>query len=147
MELVPLFGIFFGNISFALMLLVWWKLRQRKLELQADVQAKLIDKFTSTPEMVSFLQSSAGRDFVNATQIGATAQSREQLLTGLRRGIILLVLSGGFAALWAVFGDREWSIPTILCFALGAGFVLATVASLAAGRRIGMTLDDASRES
>ena len=79
MELVPLFGILFGNISFLAMLFVWWKLRQRRQELQAEVQAKLIDKFTSTPEMVEFLQSRAGRDFVSGVQIGAVAHSQRHL--------------------------------------------------------------------
>jgi hypothetical protein len=137
-QLIAITGIIFGNLTFLAMVFAFWKSRQRRLELQAEVQSRLIDKFTSNQEMVSFLQTPAGREFMNGVQIGAVAQSREKILAGIRSAIVLMFLGGAFALLWVIFGREGFSIPALLCFGLGAGNLVAAFVSLNVGRRLGV---------
>ena len=133
---VAIVGIIFGQLSFIALIFVWWRTRQRKMELQAEVQSKLIDRFGSTPELIEFLQSPAGREFVNGVQSGAVIHSREQVLAGVRRSVVLTFLGAAFAGMWIAFDRVGFSVPTILFFALGLGNLAATFISLTLGRRL-----------
>jgi hypothetical protein len=133
---IAIFGIVFGQLSFVAIVFVWWRTRQRKMELQAEVQSKLIDRFGSTPELVEFLQSPAGREFVNGVQSGAVIQSRERVLAGVRRSVVLTFLGIAFAGMWIAFDRVGFAVPTILFFALGVGNLAATFISLTLGRRL-----------
>ena len=135
-QVIVVVAIIFGQLSFVVLLLVWWKTRTRKMELQAEVQTKLIDRLGSTPELVEFLQSSAGRDFVNGVQGRTAEQSREQVLAGVRRSIVLAALGVAFTGMWIAFGSVGFSVPSILFLALGLGNIAATFISLSLGRRL-----------
>jgi hypothetical protein len=138
-QLIAIVGIIFGNITFGLLILAFWKVRTRKLELQAEVQSKLIERFGSTPELVEFLQSPAGREFVNGVQTGAVAVGRDRVLSGIRRAVILTFLGLAFVAIWAVTGREGFSFPAIILLALGIGNLAATVVTMSVGRRLGLT--------
>ena len=127
-EVIALAGIIFGNILFGVIVLAWWSMRKRRLELQAEVQTKLIERFGSTPELIEFLKSESGREFVTGVQKGAIVVTQERVLAGIRRAIILTFLGLGFVAMWVVF-DEFFAVPAILFLSLGLGFLVATVVS------------------
>ena len=135
-QVIVVTAIIFGQLSFIVMLLVWWKTRTRKMELQAEVQSKLIDRFGSSPELIEFLQSPAGREFVNGVQNGAALRSREHILAAVRRSIVLAFVGLAFGGLWIAFGTIGFSVPALLCFALGLGNIVAILISLNLGRRL-----------
>jgi hypothetical protein len=139
-QLIAITGIVFSNLTFIALIFAWWKSRQRRLELQADVQSRLIDKFASNQEMVAFLQTPAGREFINGVQIGAVAQSREKILAGIRRAIVLMFIGAAFGVLWLMFPRVEigFAAPALFCFGLGAGNLVAAFVSLNVGRRLGV---------
>ena len=127
-EVIGLAAVIFGNILFGVIALAWWSMRKRRIELQAEVQTKLIERFGSTPELIEFLKSESGRDFVNGVQKGAIVVTQERVLAGIRRAIVLTFLGLGFVAMWIVF-DQFFAIPAILFLSLGLGFLAATIVS------------------
>lgn len=135
-ELIAIFAIVFGNLMLISIVVAWWRTRQRRLELQAEVQTKLIERFGSTPELVEFLQSPAGREFVDGVQTGAMKSSKERILTGVRRAVLLSFLGLGFLFLWIFFDEEGFTVPAVLLLALGVGHLVATFISLSMSRKL-----------
>ena len=69
---------FFAMVAF----IVWaaTSAKNRRAALQADVQTRLIDKFSNAPEFVEFLNSDTGKQFL--TGLGASG-SQLSLLIGV----------------------------------------------------------------
>lgn len=128
MELIPILGMI-G--SFTMVVMVVWIVansRQRRVEIHAEVQSKLIDRFGTAPELVSFLQSPAGREFVTGVQSSSALLTRERIMSGFTRSIVLTMLGTAFLCLmfWV---DDDWAVPAAIVFFLGLGNLLATFVS------------------
>lgn len=128
MEVIPIIGILASMV--AAVLIVWFVThsRQRRVEIQAQVQSKLIDRFGSAPELVDFLQSPAGRAFVQGVQSAPVAQTRNRILSGFTRAIVLTSLGLAFVFLTFVH-DADFTIPAAILFFLGLGYLIATIVS------------------
>src|SRR4051812_15999740 len=105
MEWIPIVGIISSFGATVLVVYFVTRARQRRVELQAEMQAKLIDRFGSAPEMVTFLQSPAGREFVAGVQTTPVNLTRERVLGGFTRSIILTSL--GVAFLFLTFYEDD----------------------------------------
>jgi len=119
---------------------VFARARQRRSELQAEVQTKLIDRFGSAPELIDFLQSEAGHQFVEGFHNAPRYVARERILSGLRRGIITTLLGLGFLAIWAADIRDNWGFiyPGCIILSLGLGFFLSTWVSMRLSRSWGL---------
>jgi hypothetical protein len=117
--------------------------KQRRTELQTEVQTKLIDRFGTAPELIEFLQSDAGHQFVEGFHNAPRYAAREKILSGLRRGIITTLLGLGFLAIFAADIRDNWGFiyPGCLILALGLGFFLSTFVSMKLSRSWGL-IDD-----
>ena len=75
--------------------IVWLiaRARQRRNELRADVQMKLIEKFGSSTEFVHFLESQAGRDFLHQPMM----DTRRRVIGGITAGTVLTIMGLGFS--------------------------------------------------
>src|SRR5205823_5839866 len=93
--------------------------RMRRLEIQAELQSKLIEKFGSTPELVTFLQSQAGRDFVSGVQSGPVRMTRDRAAAGVRMGIMFTAIGIGFLALWPLTNTCGLVWPGVLLLVMG----------------------------
>ncbi|HVG24503.1 MAG TPA: hypothetical protein VND45_10140 [Thermoanaerobaculia bacterium] len=102
--------------------------RQRRVEIQAEVQTKLIDRFGSAPELIHFLQSPAGRQFVSGVQGVPGAMARERIMAGFTRSIVLSMLGAAFLILTFVYND-DFAVPAAILVSLGIGYLLATLVS------------------
>ena len=134
---------FYGLI--AIIITAIWRTKQRSNELQAEVQTKLIDRFGSAPELIDFLQSEAGHQFIEGFHSAPRYAAREKILGGLRRGIITSLLGLGFLALFAADYRENWGFiyPGCLILSLGIGFFLSTFVSMKLSRSWGL-IDDRS---
>jgi len=115
--------------SFAMVVAVIWlvmRAKQRTAQYRAEVQMKMIDRFGTATEFVSFLESPAGRSFLQEPK----RSTRERIVWGIRTGIILFFLGMAFA--FAYFAERDPGIfiPAFILGGLGIGFILASVISL-----------------
>jgi hypothetical protein len=112
--------------------------KQRRAELQTELQAKLIERFGSTPDLVNFLQSPAGKDFVSGVQRAPLMQTRERILGGMRKGMLLGALGLGFLAIWLADDNRAFIYPGFVLLGLGVGYWGATWISVRLSRTLGL---------
>jgi hypothetical protein len=125
---IPIIGILSSS---AMVILVVWlvtRSRQRRVEVQVEMQSKLIDRFGSAPELVQFLHSPAGRQFVTGVQLAPSLLTRERILSGFTRSIVLTALGLAFLFLTFMY-ERDFAIPAAILFSLGIGYLLATLVS------------------
>src|ERR1700737_243790 len=81
--------------SFAMVIAVVWigtRAKQRRAELRAEVQMKLIEKFGSSAEFVKFLESPAGQQFLEQPR----RQTRERAIGGITGALICPFIGLGF---------------------------------------------------
>lgn len=131
MELIPIFGIIFSSVTAVLIVFFVSRARARRAEVQAEVQSRLIDRFGTAPELIQFLQSPAGKQFVSGVQSAPALLARERILNGFHRAIILTMLGLACGVLTWFYADNDNPLPffTAIFLALGVGYMIATFVS------------------
>lgn len=116
------------------------KARSDRARYQAEVQARLIDKFGNGPEFVSFLQSEHGRHFMGDIESAPKWHSRERILSGLRSAIIMSFLGVAFLVLSiSRYGRNDGMlIPGVLLLCLGVGFLVSALTSARLAKQWGL---------
>lgn len=125
-ELIPIFGMV---TSSAVVVLVVWLVthsRQRRVEAQVQMQSKLIERFGTAPELIQFLHSPAGRQFVAGVQGAPIALSRERIMAGFTRSILMTSVGVAFVVIAVLDREDDWLIPASIVFSLSLGYLLAT---------------------
>jgi hypothetical protein len=102
--------------------------RARRVELTIEMQTRLIDRFGAAPDLVEFLHSPAGRQFVAGVQSTPGAMLRERLLSGFTRSIVLTFLGLAFAGM-AIVSDDDYGVPAAIIGSVGIGYLIATFVS------------------
>lgn len=125
---IPIIGTITSAVTIVLVVYFVTKGRQRRVEAQVEMQSKLIDRFGSAPELVTFLHSPAGRQFITGVQSAPEVLTRERIMSGFTRAMVLSSLGLAFLGL-AVFSNEDWSVPAAIVLALGIGYFLATYIS------------------
>jgi hypothetical protein len=95
------------------------KTRQRRAELQAQVQSKLIDRFDSAPELIEFLKSPTGQEFVSGVRAQQAAVVTRKTLGSIRTAVFLAVLGAGFLVLWPLANEEGFRASS--CWRSAAG--------------------------
>ena len=132
---------FFGMVAF----IVWagTNAKNRRSSLQADVQTRLIDKFSNAPEFVDFLNSDTGKQFLTGVDKMPQLMARDRIVGGIRNGVILTLLGAAFIAIW--IADR-WNVgfmyPGFILLGLGIGFFISTLISLKLSQKFGLIGND-----
>jgi hypothetical protein len=140
-------------IAFACFLIVLlWLVRaflenrrwNRTFKLQSDVHSRLIDKFSSSQELAAYMQTEAGRRFLEAAPIpmGSEAGQRmpnavARVLTPVQIGVVMVLL--GIGLLLLRNAGPEMGVPMLVLGTVilmpGIGFMLsAGIAWVLAGR-------------
>ena len=125
---IPIMGMITSTVMVVLIVYFVARARQRRAEIQAEVQTKLIDRFGSAPELIDFLQSPAGRQFVSGVQGVPGAMARERIMSGFTRSIVLSMLGAAFLGL-TFFYEDDFAVPAAILFSLGVGYFIATFVS------------------
>lgn len=123
---IPIVGIVASSVMVVLVVSVVTRSRQARVEAQVQMQSKLIERFGSAPELVQFLHSPAGQQFVNGVNSAPTLFARERIVSGFTRGIIMTALGMGFVVINIFLDDSGWLIPAAIVFSLGLGYLIAT---------------------
>jgi len=112
----------------------------RMANLQADLQSKLLDKFGSTPELLSYLESDAGKNFAELVPAEVGTNPYDKILSSVRMGIVLLM--GGLACMFLRNqineGFEGFTILGALGIALGAGFLLSAAVAYLLSKKWGV---------
>lgn len=144
-------GVLFLCVLAALLWLIRLFLENRRwnrvLRLQTEIHTKLIDRFSSTQELLSYAGTDAGRHFLEASPITLDAQQTQpmpnavaRILTPLQVGIVLTLLGIGLLLLRHSLPDAA---PPLLVFGTialmpGLGFILSAGISWILAGRLGL---------
>lgn len=144
-------GILFLFVLGALLWLIRLFLENRRwnrvLRLQTEMHTKLIDRFSSTQELLSYVGTDAGRHFLEASPIALEARQTEpmpnavaRVLTPLQVGLVLTLLGIGLLMLRHSLPEAA---PPLLVFGTvalmpGLGFILSAGISWILAGRLGL---------
>ena len=120
----------------------------RTAKVQTEVHNKLLDRFAGTNDLLSYVQSPAGRRFLEAAPIPVEAEVERPVAAPLNRilwsvqaGIVLVI--GGFGLQYvsrSVIDEVAQGLWTmgVLSTAFGLGFIVAGAFSFIMSRRLGL---------
>jgi len=119
----------------------------RIFRLQSEVHGRLIDKFSSTQELATYMGTEAGKRFLEAAPIpvGFEPQQRvpnavARVLTPLQIGIVLTLLGLGFYLLRHAGPEMDTPMLVLGTIALmpGLGFIISAGVSWVLAGRLGL---------
>jgi hypothetical protein len=139
-------GIFAILTIFPGIVVVFWVVfstfrRMKVARIQAEVHSKLIDKFASSQDILTFLDSESGKKLV--ASIGIEQPSRNpynRILASVQAGVILVCVSVAFLILGANFPDvaEGFKVAGSLGLALGIGFLISAGLSYRLSKNFGL---------
>lgn len=122
--------------------------RQTKMAaLQAEMQEKLLDKFGSSEEVISYLESDAGRQFLD-TATFEPSNPYKRILGSIQSGLILAFAGGAFLFLRGQLtgADDAFVFLGALSLALGLGFLFSAVATFVLSKSWGLVNGESGDE-
>jgi hypothetical protein len=153
-----------GFVAFLVMtgILVWvirlivTSRRWNKLsKVQYEVHSKLLDRFTSNEDLLAYMQTPAGRRFLEAAPVRMSEEPRSmaapfsRILWSVQVGIVLLLTGIGLLYVSSTFSDEPadlFRVLGVVSLAVGGGFLVSAVAAYALSRRLGL-LDPAPADN
>ena len=138
-EDVILFPIFFTLIGFVIWTIFSTIRRSKTAKLQAELQTKLLEKFGSGQELLAYVQSEAGKRFLESlTMEQRTPYGR--ILGAAQVSVILILVSFAFLYLRGrVAGaDEGFLVFGTITLSLGVGFGLSAALSYYMSKSFGL---------
>ena len=126
--LIPLAGI-------AMMAFIAWVIVKggvSRSQHRLEAHSRMLDRFGSSTEFVSFLQTAEGRGYLQTVALGSRKSQKEKILGSVRTGVILVMLSFGIMIAGFVAGGdarEDTFIMGVLGLFLGAGFLASAAVS------------------
>lgn len=138
--LIPLI---LGPVSMGMIVLIVMviaRTKTRRTELQTEMQTKLIDKFSSAPEFLAFLNSEEGRRFLGHIESGPKLSARDRIIRGMGKALVTSLLGIGFLIIgFLPMTNNEFCVVVgFLLLFLGVGFLLSALLSLKLSRNWGL---------
>jgi hypothetical protein len=120
----------------------------RSVKIQTDVHSRLMERFSSNDELMAYIQSPAGRQFLQglpaAPEIAsspAVAAPLTRILWSVQAGVVLVCAGVGLLSIKQYMVDDAAEMLLVwgvLGLSVGAGFVLAAGASYILSQRLGL---------
>jgi hypothetical protein len=147
------FGLAIGVLVWLIRMLVDSRRWLRLSRIQTEVHTKLLDRLTASEDLAAYMQSSAGKRFLESAPIPMDAGPRAigaplgRILFSVQTGVVLAC--GGFGLLY-VSGRVLEEVATgvfafgVLAIAFGGGFIVSAVIAYFLSQRLGL-LEPAAR--
>jgi hypothetical protein len=148
-DLVPLLAFACGLT--ALIVLVRMLVENRRwsriFKTQSEVHGKLIERFTNNQELAAYIESDAGKKFLEASpipmglELGRRVPSAvARVLTPLQAGIVMVLLGAGLLSLQQAGPDTQIPMRILgtLVLAPGLGFIISAGVSWFLASRLGL---------
>jgi hypothetical protein len=118
----------------------------RIFNVQSEIYNKLLDKFTTNEELISYVRTESGKHFLESASIpfGYDLQKRSasplaRVLTPLQFGVVLTLVAVGFLYLRNSFKDEaSLLVLGVLTLMLGFGFIISAGFSWMLARHLGL---------
>jgi hypothetical protein len=138
-EEVVLFPIFFGLVGFAIWTIFSTIRRYKTTKLQAGLQTKLLEKFGSGQEFLAYVQSDAGKRFLESLSMergspyGRILGAAQASVTLILLALALLFLRGRVAG-----AEEGFLVFGTIILSLGVGFGLSAALSYYLAKSFGL---------
>ena len=157
-DMVPLIAFAFGLTAIFVLARMFVENRRwsRIFKLQSDVHGKLIDKFTSNQELAAYMETEAGRKFLEAAPIPVGIEQGRRMpsavarvLTPLQAGIVMVLLGIGLLTLRHAGPDMDTPMLFFGTVVLmpGIGFIISAGVSWLLAARLGLMPADPAAQS
>jgi hypothetical protein len=137
-----------GVVVWLIRLIVDYRRWLRVSKLQTEAQAKILDRFTSNEDLLGFIQTPAGRRFMESSALPIAPQSVGapfgRILWSVQIGLVLLFGGVGMVLLQGTGASLNEDVNQALLIigslgvAAGIGFVFSGLASYLLSRRFGL---------
>ena len=109
--------------------IIWMVSRQRRERHQRDIDLKsrMLEKFGTSEEFVQFMQTDAGRKFLEPAQAKAEKSLHGRVASSLSSGVVLVLLGLAFFSLSWLTGSSALVFPGAIMSAIGVGLVLSAI--------------------
>jgi hypothetical protein len=142
----------FGALVLIVRFLVESRRWSRTFKMQSEVHSRLIDKFSTSQELAAYMETEAGKRFLEAAPISTGASAGPfvpnvvaRVLTPLQIGLVMVLLGIGFLLLRNVGGEdtaESMMITGTVMLMPGIGFILSAGATWAVAHRLGLMPDN-----
>jgi hypothetical protein len=141
-----------GAITWVLRSVIEHRRWLRVSKIHTDTHTKLLDRMTSNEDLLAYMQSPAGRRFLEAAPISLDSGPRAlsaplgRILWSVQAGLVVVFAGGGLIYSSTRFATNptfsEIELPLFVvgatAVAIGAGFVVSSVVAYALSRRLGL---------
>ena len=141
--LIPVF--MFPMIGYIVYICLTNSRRLKMARMQAEMHGKLLDKFGSSQELVQYLESDAGKAFLEPPKEDRASPYR-RILGSVQAGIILSLLGGVFLLMRNQEGVQGAGLAGGLLLALGLGFLISAGVSFRLSKAWGLLDPGAAHE-
>jgi hypothetical protein len=115
-------------------------------QVQADVHSKLMDRMNTNDELLAYIQSPAGRRFLEAVPPRPEADAGfnapvGSILWSMMAGVVFATVGAGFRVAAGTIGDdvqRAFTVVGVILFSLGIGFLVAALMAFVVSSRLGL---------
>lgn len=147
---IAMFGVFLvvtAVIVWIIRLVVLQRRWNRMSKVQFDTHAKLLDRFTSNEDLLAYVQTPAGRRFLEATPLPIQDQPRaiaaplSRILWSVQAGVVLAIGGVGLLYVSSRFTEEPaefFLVVGVITIALGVGFMMSAAAAYVLSRRLGL---------
>ncbi len=136
-----------GILIWVIRLIVTSRRWNKLSKVQYEVHSKLLDRFTANEDLLAYMQTPAGRRFLEAAPVRMAEEPRSmaapfsRILWSVQVGIVLLLTGIGLLYVSSTFIDEPadlFRVLGVVSLAVGGGFLVSAVAAYALSRRLGL---------
>lgn len=147
-------GLFVGVLTWLIRAVIQHRRWLRQSKVQAEVHVKLMDRLTNNDELLAYIQSSAGRRFLESSPLPQEADSPRlaapvgPIIWSMMAGIVLATVGVGFrlaANSVAAEAQQAFTVVGVILLALGTGFMIASAMAYLVSSRLGLFPPPTSR--
>ena len=140
-------GMFIGVVAWLMRAVMQHRKWLRQSKVQTDVHLKLMDRLTTNEELLAYVQSPAGKRFLESAPMQPESESPRlgapvgPIIWSVMAGIVLATVGAGFRlAASSVTDDaqRAFAVIGVILLALGTGFMLASLMAYVVSARLGL---------
>jgi hypothetical protein len=136
-----------GVIVWVIRMIVTSRRWNKLSKVQYDVHSKLLDRFTTNEDLLAYMQTPAGRRFLESAPIRMPDEPRSmtapfsRILWSVQAGIVLVLTGIGLLYVSSSLTDEPaqfFMVIGVITLALGGGFIVSAVAAYGLSRKLGL---------
>ena len=137
---------FFGSLVWLIRLILQNKRWKQMFALHGEVHTRLLDKMATSQEMLAYMDTEAGRRFLEAAPIATELENKRvpnvvsRILVTLQAGIVLSALGFGLLVLRNSVGDQGTTVVVLgtLVAMPGIGCIVSAGLTWIVAQRLGL---------